>query len=199
MNRRRLVPIGFLLVLSLTMFVESVDAQLRDAIKIPRQSGDRTPSERRELLNSFRQGFNAGSQKTGTKSISLYVGIFILVAVTGGLIAWSFYRRHQSKTAVDSPRYLFTELARVHELTWVERQFLLNFADESDLEDPLPLFIEPQYFLSALDNDRYQESHRTIAYLLKKLFDIERGDFRVSTPSPKRTHSVATTILLPPR
>ena len=144
-------------------------------------------------LEEVSESFRAGSQ-----GIWIFVTFFIfLIALAAGLIYFDIYVRQRNKADLDNPRFLFIELVRAHELNRTEKQFLTDFADESNLEDPLPLFIEPEYFLTALDDERFRESYRTIAYLLKKLFGIEHADFRTLSARQEQTYSGATTIYRP--
>ena len=57
-------------------------------------------------------------------------------------------------------------------MTRSERRFLRVLADELDLDDPLPLFIEPSYFTTSLENEHLTAHRKTILYMLKKLYDI---------------------------
>ena len=184
MNRRGLLTIGLSMAIVLMLAIGPLGAQ-------PSGSGSRMAPPLRDISDSFAGG-------SGPSWVFL-VFFICLAALAIGLVYFDIYIRRQDRTGIDNPLYLFTELVRVHELTRVEKQFLEDFADESNLVDPLPLFVEPEYFLSALDDDRFQESYEMIAYLLKKLFGIERGVPRSSTKPRERSSSGLTTIIRPTR
>ena len=184
MNRRGLWTIGLSLAIALMIAIEPLGAQAPG-------SGSHMTKPLRDVSDAFTSG-------SGSPWIFLVFFIF-LVALAIGLVYLDIHLRRQGKPAIDNPRYLFTELVRVHELTRVEKQFLENFADESELEDPLPLFVEPEYFLSALDDNRFRKSYEMIASLLKKLFDIEHGSLRLSKKPQERPPSGLTTIMRPTR
>ena len=177
MNRRDLLRIGLLVVFSVLVAAEPL-------------SGQSNRPQLRDISDSFASG-------SGSSWIFLFFFVF-LVALAIGLVYFDLHLRRRSKVGIDNPHYLLTELIRAHELTRVEKQFLTDFADESNLTDPLPLFIEPKYFLSALDDDRFQESHRMIEYLLKKLFDIEHGGFTSSKVPQEKLYSGGTTVFRSP-
>jgi len=175
MNRRDLLIVGLLFVLWGMVLPEYLGAQKSDAI----------------LTQGLRREFSSGSQGVWF----VFVFLILLFALVGGLIYFDIFIRRRHKAGFDNPRYLFTELVRAHGLTRVERQFLMDFAGKLDLEDSLPLFIEPKYFLAALDDDRFRASHGMIEYLLKKLFDIDPGNF---VPSKKPPESTGTTTIIYP-
>ena len=184
MNHRDFLTLALVIVLASMGVGEPLCAQSPDQKVAP------SIAELREGMgNAFR---------TGANGTWIFVIFFLfLIVLTVGLIYFDIYIRQRNKAGIDNPHYLFTELVRAHDLNRVEKHFLSDFADESDLEDPLPLFIEPEYFLAALDDDRFRESHRMIAYLLKKLFNIEHADFQMPKTPQKQTYSGATTIFRP--
>ncbi len=190
MNRRVLLVFGlflFLLPPMLSVISEPLRAQTSPS-KVDRQNS--------EFWKETSRQFTTRSDSQGTL---FFFGFFVfLLALTGGLIYFDYYYRKRSQAIIDNPAYLFAELVRAHELTRAEKRFLTDFANGFDLEDPLPLFIEPKYFLAALDDNRYAETHKTIEYLLKKLFDISRTEEPSFDASRIRTFSGATTIIRPP-
>ena len=178
MNRRHLWTIGLLFALFVSAFPEIPGAQTSD-----------------EILRKSSQEF---SSRSGSAGILIFIIFFAFLAVLAiGLIVFDIFIRRRNKVGYDNPRYLFSELVRAHELTRVEKQFLLDFADESGMEDSLPLFVEPRYFLAALDDDRFQESHKMIEYLLKKLFDIDPESFVPLKKQAEKTLRGETTIIRP--
>ena len=177
MNRWRLLITGLLLVLFVRLSVNSFG---------------QTPGLARDMR------VMSESFSRGTQGIWFLLGfIAFIFALVVGVIGFNIYVRRRLKAGIDNPRYLFIALVRAHELTWVERQFLADFADRSDLENPLPLFFEPKHFLAALDDDRFRESHQMIEYLLKKLFDIDPENFVPPKKQAEKTLRGETTIMHP--
>ena len=179
MNRRGLLTIGLFAALCACVARNMYGAQ-----RITTTANSKEPEFWMETSRHF-------SSRQGAWLFLTFFGFLLILAV--GLVFADLFLRRRSKTGIDNPRYLFTELARAHELTRIERQFLTDFADESNLEDPLPLFVEPKYFLSALDDDRFRTSHGMIESMLRKLFNI--GTEGPASPTMPQTYSGATTII----
>lgn len=142
----------------------------------------------------------------GESGSYLYYVIFLIFL--GGLIGvlayYDFNRRKSEKSGFDNSPHLFRELCAAHHLTAVERRFLRDFAEDNDLEDPLPLFIEPRYFYDALDERRHDDFSRMLRYMLVKLFDIKVVQETKATDSGLRSSKSAdkhteTTIYVPPK
>jgi hypothetical protein len=68
-----------------------------------------------------------------------------------GFAVWSFtrwYSRRESRP-LNSPKVLFRELCRAHQLGHADRKLLREIADWHGMADPVQLFLEPQHFQSA--------------------------------------------------
>ena len=197
MNRQGTLIIGLLFALFLTTTAESLHAQSLWDGTVSRSSGHKVEPDTYDVVRGIGEQFSNRSQWGQT--VGVLACILLLLVLAASLAVLDGYWRRRNKAIIDNPRYLFTELVRAHELTRIERQFLINFANEKNLEDPLPLFIEPQYFQSALDDDQFSESYPMIDYLLKKLFDIEDGRFGLDGKVAERTSPVfgTTTIFHP--
>lgn len=134
----------------------------------PKADEETTQALRQGMGKGFMTGFSDGN-------LYLYLGFFvILFTVIVGLVYYDAnYRQHHSN--LENPWIVFRELCKAHQLTWTEAKFLKKLAVELDLDDPLPLFIEPRYFVGALENKALESSKPTIQYLLKKFFGIKPG------------------------
>ncbi|MDR0871819.1 MAG: hypothetical protein LBN39_13635 [Planctomycetaceae bacterium] len=117
-----------------------------------------------------------------TRTYLLVFGFLLIVALF--IIAvYNIDARYRDmfKPGYENPPALFREVCAAHQLTLSERHFLKRFAEEADLDNPLPLFIEPQHFLSALQDARFDASKEMLWYFLVKLFDIHRNDVGVNS------------------
>jgi hypothetical protein len=122
------------------------------------------------LKESFGQGFNPSARGRG---MTYYLVILsILGLLTAALIYLDKRYRQFQKDGYDNPEMLFRELCVAQQLTKVERALLKDIALELDLENSLPLFVDPQLFVRALTEPRFIEQRKTIKYLLGKFFDI---------------------------
>lgn len=139
----------------------------------PNRSRSRTDDETNETL---RQALGKGFGKhLSSGSLLLYLGFFaVLFALIFSLVYYdSNYRRYHS--SLENPWIVFRELCKAHQLTRAEARFLKKISEDFKLDDPLPLFIEPRYFIGALENKTLESSKPMIQYLMKKFFEIEPG------------------------
>ncbi len=152
---------------------------------------------RQRLTQSFRQEFS----NDGNTYVYAVVLLLFLVALIGGLVYFDYWQRQKSKSDLDDPKMLFRELCAAHRLTAAEKKFLRDFAEDMNLEDPLPLFIEPNYYVHALRDPLFERSGQIIAYLLNKFFDVtltpEMPSSFAKSAQCADTEHVDTTILIP--
>lgn len=174
---------------------------VRKSSSSPASSRPKSDDATRDRLNqAFQKEFTTGFGEAGTYLYYLVFLVFLGVLI-GVLVYYDIHRRRSEQPGFDNPKYLFRELCAAHHLTAVERRFLRDFAEELDLEDPLPLFIEPRYFYDALNDHGHGFSVQMIRYLLVKLFDIKLAKEKKADPGHKGPKSAdqhsQTTIYVP--
>jgi len=102
MNHRKLLTRALLIAFAATLVGGSLRAQ----------SPGRGPSPIAEPLEGISEAFRSTSQGTWI----FLVFFLFLIALALGLVCFDLYVRRRNKVGLDNPRYLFTELVRVHEL-----------------------------------------------------------------------------------
>lgn len=171
--------VGFVWGATVLIAPSTIFAQQGERVNIwdtKRNTGPSTPrpkadEERARILReALGRDFGPNSFRTNLYYIVFFM---ILAAVVGALIYYDVHYRRRFQSAYEDPDLLFKELCKAHELTRSERRFLRNFADRLDLDDPLPLFIEPNHFLAVMDDRDFTEFRPTIRYFLGKLFDLK--------------------------
>ncbi|MDR1052844.1 MAG: hypothetical protein LBL39_01605, partial [Planctomycetaceae bacterium] len=100
--------------------------------------------------------------------LAAVIGLIALI-VLGVLL--ERYLMYRMKMTADSPSALFIELCAAHQLTRMERLLVERVAELADIDDPLPVFVEPKYLADAIDNLNFRNSRQMIEYLLTKLFE----------------------------
>ncbi|MDR2762281.1 MAG: hypothetical protein LBB88_06720 [Planctomycetaceae bacterium] len=100
--------------------------------------------------------------------LTAVIGFIALIAVA---VIFERYLAYRMKTTADSPSALFIELCAGHQLTRMERNLIEQVAKNADINDPLPIFIEPKYLINAINKQVFQNSQQAIEYLLAKLFE----------------------------
>jgi hypothetical protein len=104
-----------------------------------------------------------------TTDLSSFLSALVLVlAVIGIVLLTKRCVAESERRRTSSPRALFRELCRAHQLSWSDRQLLLKLAAWHALPDPALLFIEPARFQVAAGLDDYRER---LAQLQRQLFE----------------------------
>ncbi len=201
MNRRNLLIIGLLLLLLLppggpVLRIACVQGQSQEY----RGKGPKADPETAQTLKErFSREFDPSEKSTG---LPYYLTAFVILGLlVAGLVYGDRKYRQFQKDGYENPAMLFRELCAAHQLTKLERGLLKDIAQELDLEDALPLFIDPKFFFSALEEPRFAESRKAIKYLLGKFFDIHsETDPRSTEWSGVQRGEVggATTMIYPP-
>lgn len=164
------------------------DTKRNSAPHAPRPKADEEIT--RTLRDAMGRDFGPNSLRTNFYFVIFF---FFLAVVVGSLVYYDIHYRQRFRSSFEDPGLLFHELCEAHELTRSEKRFLKNFADRLDLDDPLPLFVEPEHFSSALKNKHFDADRSTIAYFLEKLFDLEP-----KTPSESLSSSSPSGRLVSP-
>ena len=130
-------------------------------------------SERlRRLSDGLQRGFDP-EKKDSNRAFYIF-GVFLAGtgAVVVGLVYWQVWRRRQTEWELNDPMAIVKELNYVHQLSDSERRLMQEISNLHGLPTPLNLFVEPQYFLEALESDSYVSARSTIRRLLSKLFGM---------------------------
>lgn len=146
----------------------------RTAPKRPRPKADDNTTQ--TLKQMMGRDFN--SKMYGGNLYFFIVFFMLLFAAVVGLVYYDTNYR-QNRSNLENPWLVFQELCKAHQLTRTERKFLKQLAQILQLDDPLPLFIEPKYLVGALENKNCAADRSSIEYFLRKLFDINPGEEKV--------------------
>ena len=119
------------------------------------------------LNNQFSAKSAAKDQQFGEFFLLVIAGVVLI------FVAWLAYQflLHRKKSASpDTAWGLYHKLCRVHNLSMKEKYVVRKVYRLMGLEDPLPLFVEPNYFKQVLADETMQQYHLTAQSLLDKLF-----------------------------
>lgn len=171
----------------------------RNIFETKRSSAPSTPRPKTDeaITNTLREAFQQDFGPNSVQTYFVFLGFFLILGgVVIVLVRYDVKHRRRFRSAYEDPDFLFRELCAVHGLTKAERRFLRNLADDLELDDPLPLFIEPKHFLRATDAEKYQTHKSMLHYFLEKLFDFESEESDSSIVSG--THPGGATVMDPP-
>ncbi len=99
---------------------------------------------------------------------SLLTALVLILAVIGIVMLTSRFVSVSERRRNSSPRRLFQELCRAHELSWNERQLLKRLAAWHGLKQPAALFVEPERFL--VDDPALEPYRGALVELHARLF-----------------------------
>ncbi|GHT25417.1 hypothetical protein FACS18942_00170 [Planctomycetales bacterium] len=139
------------------------------------------------LKEAFKREFGAGPKKSYDTFI-IFFSLILLFLFLGGLIYYETIFIKQ-RGDLENPWVVFKELCKAHQLNRSDRLVLQRAADELDLDDPLPLFIEPRFLKSLLENKDFQTDRLTVLKLLHQFFGIEPPDRQSSIISSIKKHN----------
>ena len=132
------------------------------------------------LANSSRSEkiFDSISDQFSTKSAvkDQQFGEFFLLIISGVVlvfVAWLAYQfilYRKRISSPDTPWGLYKKLCQVHNLSVKEKYVIRMISRQNGLEDPLPLFVEPNYFKQVLADETMYRYHLTTQNLLNRLF-----------------------------
>ena len=122
------------------------------------------------------------------------LGEFFLLIIAGAIlvfVAWlafQFYTHKKQNLSPESAWGLFNKLCQIHNLSFKERAVIRKVCRWNALDDPLPLFVEPNYFKHILADETKTRCHVAIQRLLDKLFTpgqelLEAHDDPMEEPS----------------
>jgi len=131
---------------------------------------------------------DALSGKSSTKDHQF--GEFFLLLTAGAVlifviwIAYQFYVQRKHNLAPDTAWGLYKKLCHVHNLSFKERYVIRKVCRLNDLGDPLPLFVEPNYFKHILADKTMYRFHELVQRLLEKLFSSGQESIEANDVNP---------------
>ncbi len=170
-NFPQMKPRHFLIIGLILAFLTCVLCQVQVYGQGSRGSGPKADQNATQALRDVSRSFQASTENRAGATYYVVALALLGILIAGLVYLDARYRRFQ-KEGYDNPEMLFRELCTAHQLTKLERGLLKDIASELSLENALPLFADPKYFLHALTESYFAESRKTIKYLLGKFFDI---------------------------
>lgn len=123
-------------------------------------------------VNSFRSlGDRFNGRGDRFDSSHLLVGLMVLAAIGVGLYLLTWLRDRQERRRVyHSPRALFRDLCKAHQLDRSSRQLLKHLARCEQLDPPARLFLEPDHFEPPWRSAELAPDAEQLAALRDRLF-----------------------------
>ncbi len=100
--------------------------------------------------------------------------LVVIVLVAAGASALARYLSYRERASCESPKALFVELCRAHQLDRASRRLLWQFARSQQLAQPAQLFVEPDRFQLERLPAKWRKRPADLVALREKLFGMER-------------------------
>lgn len=103
------------------------------------------------------------------------LGWIVLTMLISSVGTWLAFRWRNARVIrrKNSPGQLVSELSRLHQLNWLERQLLVSSARKQKLAEPARLFLEPGLWRELRDQERSVAKRQRLILLERKLFAEE--------------------------
>jgi len=125
-----------------------------------------------QVFDGINKHFGGNSDTTdqqfGQFFLLITAGV-VLVLVVG--LAYQLFMQSSMSSAPETSWGLYKKLCRVHRLSMSEKYVVRKLYRLVGLEDPLPLFVEPNYLKQILTDTTMIQYHATVQNILHKLFD----------------------------
>jgi hypothetical protein len=147
-----------------------------------KKAGRNDDDKIRQIRQSLAQAFDPETKQSGGTKAVFYYGIFFVGvgAVAAGLLGWRIWQRRQLDRERNDPMILIQELNSAHQLSSQEKRLMQDLSVKNSLQSPLKLFVEPKYFLDAMESRAFASSRPVMRSLLSKLFGIEAAIGEIS-------------------
>jgi hypothetical protein len=123
-------------------------------------------------LNSMGDRFRKGSKSFDAGDVVLWVAVLAVIGLAFWMLA-QYRERQDGPDRTNSPRRLFFELCRAHELKFADRWLLWRVARWQRLTQPAKLFVEPERFDAANLSRKLLAKNDQLVQLRDKLFAAE--------------------------
>jgi hypothetical protein len=132
------------------------------------------------------QGMSQRFQSGGNRIDAVHVAMLVVALLGVGGVLWKLARLNAQRegASFNSPRRLFRDLCRFHQLDWPSRRLLWRLARSHQLEHPARVFIEPAWFDAQRLPSSLRSYNHTFAQLQTQLFS--REDDRTAPAEPAR-------------
>jgi len=107
-------------------------------------------------------------------------GEFFLMLIAGIVLffvvwlAYQFFMHRKKISSPDTAWGLYRKLCQVHNLSVMEMYLVSKISRQVGLDDPLPLFVEPNYIKQVLADKTMARHHPTVQVLLEKIFGCDQ-------------------------
>ncbi len=119
-------------------------------------------------LNGLSNRFSSGGTEASVTTLLILLGVL----VAGGLAFWMIAQvmAQREGQSFDSPRRLFNDLCKIHQLDWRQRFRLRRLARARRLMTPSQLFLDPAFFNRDKLDERWEPHAVQLAELQQRIF-----------------------------
>ncbi|MGL6196717.1 MAG: hypothetical protein ACRC2T_18040 [Thermoguttaceae bacterium] len=139
------------------------------------QDSDSNQLDIKSVQHALNESLGQGKHVNGWRNFFILTSSFaaIGVIVFALFILEKRYNVFEYKKSYNSPKGLFFELCAAHEFSRKQSKLLEKIAKELQLDNPIQLFIEPSYLVTAIDENLVPKSIVEIRRIYDDLFSDE--------------------------
>ena len=126
----------------------------------------------KQIFDGISRQFSSSSPAKGQQSGELF--LLLITAVVLIFVVWlayQFFGQKEKHTTADNAWDVYKKLCRAHNLSVTEKHVVRKVYHQIGLDDPLPLFVEPEYFRQMLSDESMSSCHSIVRDIMKKLFE----------------------------
>ncbi|MBX7167331.1 MAG: hypothetical protein K1X74_13455 [Pirellulales bacterium] len=135
----------------------------------------------------------------GTGDDLFLLGVVALIVPLFVVALFALVRMQERRESLNSPKALFRELCKAHQLTGSQRNLLKHLAAGHNLTDPARIFLEPERFDPGRLSSELQSRAADLESLRKLLFARDPAVSRDALPEPKAIAPRAMSAAVPAR
>ena len=148
----------------------------------------------KQIFDGISKQFSSSSAK-GTQSGELFLLLItatVLIFVVW--LAYQFFGQKEKHTTGDNAWDVYKKLCRAHNLSVTEKHVVRKVYRQLGLDDPLPLFVEPDYFRQTLNDENMSSYHSIVRVIMKKLFESNSVSPQTVVPEENSDNFIETPV-----
>ena len=149
----------------------------------------------KQIFDGISKQFSSSSPAKGQQSGELFL-LLITAAVLVFVVwlAYQFFGQKEKHTTADNAWDVYKKLCRAHNLNVTEKHVVRKVYRQIGLDDPLPLFVEPEYFRQTLNDESMSSCHSIVRDIMKKLFEQNTVSPQIVVPEEYSDNVIETPI-----
>ena len=149
----------------------------------------------KQIFDGINRQFSSSSPAKGQQSGELFL-LLITAAVLIFVVwlAYQFFGQKEKHSTAENAWDVYKKLCRAHNLSVTEKHVVRKVYRQLGLDDPLPLFVEPEYFRKMLNDESMSSCHSIVRDIMKKLFEPNPVSPQIVVPAEDSDNTIDAPI-----